>query len=226
MYEVPDDAEPDQVDTLPSGRGWRRRSMIGLALAATPLAVTATASPAAAFCASSIVWSSGSPHDMFMSSSIPSGWSTSMRNSAAQWNGISGSTWNVNTPVWGTAGPPYRGGWSYFQSTAPGAGFGGAPGLVYNSVIAAGTSSGTQTWANIYFNSAYTWNQEGNLDQSKSVADVRTVATHEYGHLLFLRHPADCGSMTTAETNSVMNVTWTQKWTTNSDDDAGAASMY
>lgn len=195
-----------------------------LATAGSAAGMASDASPAGAYCISNMKWSSGSPHYMMMSST-PSSWATSMQNSAAQWSNISGSTWHISTPAWGTQGPPYQGGWSYYQSSAPG-GFGGTPGLTYNSVQASGQSSGTQMWANIYFNSNFSWNTSGTMDQSKSIADVRTVAVHEYGHLLTLLHPSSCGSMTTAETNSAMNPNWTQKWNTNSDDRAGAAAMY
>lgn len=97
-------------------------------------------------------------------------------SSANAWNGIAGSTWSIAGRVWGFNGPPSAGGWWYRQAVAP-LSYGGAPGLTIRSV-----SGGRNISANVYFNTAFTWNTTGTMNQAKSQADVRTIATHELGH--------------------------------------------
>lgn len=76
-------------------------------------------------------------------------------------------------------------------------------------------------------NPNWTWNLNGNFNKANHVVDVRTVTTHELGHELVLDHPdvGACAGLTAAEAASAMNANYTKKWTTNSDDEAGAAYM-
>lgn len=198
----------------------------GLALGAATLAVTA--SPAAAYCLNppgwaQSKWSGASRVTLWQTASIPDGWLDDLQASSRQWNGIAGSTWAVGTVAKNWQGPvPHAGRW-YLNTTAPG-GFGGAPGITQLSF--GDNPGGTITWANIYLDKNWTWNLTGTMNQSRKQADVRTVGTHELGHLLMLHHPWACGSMTTAEKDAVMNAEWKKKWALSSDDKAGAAALY
>lgn len=147
---------------------------------------------------------------------LPQSWTPAMDLSAASWSGVSDATWRVGYVEPGFVGPvasPYV--HAYLQSSAP-PGWGGAPALVDLRYSGSAITGGT-----IYFNSAFTWNTSGTMDQSARRADVRTIATHELGHHVYLNHPGACGAMTTAETASVMHPNWTRKWGLRADDLAG-----
>jgi Matrixin len=192
-------------------------------------ALAVDASPAAAYCTAPSGWVvskwTGTPRvTMWQTNSIPDSWLDDLQASSAQWNGISGSNWAVGTVGKSWQGPVvHKGSW-YMNASGPAGGFGGAPGITQLSFQP--SNGGTITWANIFLNSSFSWNTNGVLNQSTKQADIRTVATHELGHLLMLHHPGACHTMSTAEKAAVMNVTWTKKWSLNSDDKAGAAAMY
>jgi hypothetical protein len=82
------------------------------------------------------------------------------------------------------------------------------------------------TSTSVALNSDFTWNTAGTMNQSQHQVDVRTVVTHELGHVIRLLHPDQChATLSTAESGAVMEVTWTKKWTPNSDDIAGLRAL-
>lgn len=200
----------------------KRRHWGALAVSVAILATTtlASAGPAQAYCASPAVeWPGGQLH-LRTSTGITSTWNSQLSPAAAQWNNISGAAWHLSYYATDFVGPipapliDIR-----LMSSAP-PGYGGAPGVT-NLVL----SGSTVVDGDTYFNSAYTWNSTGTMNQSTLKADRRTVAIHEFGHQIYLNHPNSCGTpLTSAETSAAMNPNWTQKWVTNSDDKAGAAA--
>lgn len=75
----------------------------------------------------------------------------------------------------------------------------------------------------MYFNTMFSWNTSGVMDAKNSNADVRTIATHEYGHAATLLHPEDCGG---GNTSSVMHPNWTTKHTPTSRDRDAIRALY
>jgi len=219
-----------RVTPRPRGRLTRLTARVAMAsllpvLVATVSAVTAVPQSVDAYCAQpAIRWATGPGHGVIPSTNTPSGWNTALQASATAWNNIAGSTWSFNFSPRGTFGPPFNGGWIYEQTNPPGGYQNGAPGVTYFSYFTTGSS--ILTWSNSYLNPAYTWNLTGTLNQSQLQADVRTIATHELGHWLYLNHPDSCGTMTTAEVAAVMWPNWTKKWAPTADDQAGIASIY
>jgi hypothetical protein len=178
------------------------------------VASLAVATPAQAYCATSVEWP-GSFVYAGIGNQIPAAWDPAIKASMNQWNNIPGANWTVqytaSTDVHFTVS--YR---------IPSGGFSGNPGMtawVWNA-------SNKLTSANIFLNPNWTWNLNGNLNKANAVADVRTVTTHELGHELVLDHVDQCGGIATAaKLAAVMNPNYTKKWTTNADDEAGAAYM-
>jgi hypothetical protein len=117
------------------------------------------------------------------------------------------------------SGSPASGGWIYAQSG--GSAHAGVPGWTISAA-----ANGTILWANTYLNLDFAWNTGGTMNQSQGMADVRTVATHEFGHWLRLLHPSQCGTVTNLEKAAAMTPDWTTKWNINGDDDSGIYSIY
>lgn len=74
-------------------------------------------------------------------------------------------------------------------------------------------------YSEIYLNTLYSWYVDGTLDPVTHKADVRTVTTHEMGHMVGLNH--DC-----TYSAAVMCATWTQKWGLAADDLNGLNALY
>jgi hypothetical protein len=174
------------------------------------------AGPAAASCPGTKRYANGVNHKVWGTSSIPAGWNTSVNAGRAAWNGISGG-FTFQPFVANASGPMINGVWvgriSFRAAALP-----DIPGITF-------PGTGTQN-ANVYLNSDFVWNTSGVMQQSTRRVDVRTVATHELGHVPILRHPGDCGAMTSAEVAAVMHPNWTTKVTPNTDDRAGLKALY
>lgn len=195
----------------------RPRSSLLAAIGMIVATLTLIPQPAQAYCASpALEWNSN--HLTIRGQSVPAGWTTALRSSASAWSGVSGASWTVSYVPPDFIGPvPSPVVNAYRQASAP-PGWGGAPALVDLKY-----SGGTITGGNVYFNSSFTWNTTGTMNQADKKADVRTIATHEFGHQVYLNHPSSCGAMTTAERAASMNPNWVQKWGTRADDKAGLA---
>lgn len=82
------------------------------------------------------------------------------------------------------------------------------------------SSGDTRVESDITFNSAYTFDSyRGNV---RSNPDIQRVAIHELGHVLGLNHPDEAGQTVTA----IMNSTITNIQTAQTDDIAGAQTLY
>ncbi len=178
-------------------------------------------SPATAFCiqatgGNNVRWA-GSTLIPRKASTVPTGWDSTVNNARIDWNGIAGSTWSYSTPSRTvTTSSAYVISNVDFSAN----GWQNVPGYTILTI------SGSQiTKARQYQNTDYSWNFSGTM-VSGSQADVHTVVMHEMGHILGLLHPLYCGTMTAAEQAAAMNPDWTKKWDTNSDDEAGAATLY
>lgn len=196
-------------------RSGRKVSMAAAATLVATTVVIADAGPASAYCLTGSKWSTNTQYLSAMG--IPSGHQAAVKSAATGWNNV--SSFKVTGTEFITTGPP---GWfSVWFRDFSAAGLPGDPGLT--------TFSGSpHVVASVRYNSDWKWNTSGNFNQSGAEADVRTVVLHEFGHAHGLHHPWACGAMTSAEKSSVMNATFTKKWTINSDDSAGmnAPGMY
>jgi hypothetical protein len=180
------------------------------------LQVVGSSTPASGFCAqpdwewSGNITVGGSPR-------LQGQWGPALGNAADRWDNIASTgnwrlTWNgvnnsglVQIFLW--QDPP---------------GIGGNPAVTrvernYSS------DPGRISDGDIYMDSDWNWNTNGNMNQANMVVDVGTVITHEIGHNVYLNHPGQCGGMSQAEQNSAMNPQYQQKWYINDDDRAGAA---
>lgn len=196
-------------------RGLRRAVIARLA----PLSITASllstlggAPPAYGFCdLPSLEWPKNSLTGRATDSFPP--WMPEPLGVAMDaWNGVSGANWQLfYLPNLTDTDVKMR-----FSTYTGMANVPGSVKLVY--------SNGTITAADIYFNPSWNWNNEGVMNQANQKVDVRTVAVHEWGHQIYLNHPAACGgTVTNEEQNAVMTVEYTKKWYTKPDDRAGLA---
>jgi hypothetical protein len=150
---------------------------------------------------------------------VPDSWESSMVAAVNQWNGTSRLYLEptINSTQY----------WNFNIDTRDFvfAGWADNPGktLMY------GVDFFTQRWnrADAMLNVTYTWNTNGTFNQAQKKADVRTVTLHEVGHAIGLRHPIDCGQpYDAAEQNAAMHFSWSYKWSTRADDDAGNRFLY
>ena len=202
------------------GPSWRSLLSISGVVSVLAVLMIVPITPADAYCTSGITRWTGSSYTLHVTPLI-AGWNTSsVTNANAQWdNGnISGSTLNYNTPLYNQGlAFAYQASFANFSQV----------GLPNNIPGATSNSSGaTHASSWMRFNTTFTWNTSGTMNQAQKQADVRTVALHEMGHASGLNHPSVCGAMTSAEIASAMNPNWTAKWTVNSDDKAGIALRY
>ena len=188
--------------------------------------ILARSNSADAYCTSGISRWTSSSYTLAVSYKVPSSWNTSVNNSRKQWDDSHiniyhpwNSTLNYYYPIFNA---PFTGSWYMGYETFASLGLPDtAPGATWNS-----SNSSNHSWSKMYFNSTWTWNFSGVLNQSQKKADVHTVVMHEMGHSSGLNHPSVCGTMTQSEVASAMNVTWTKKWSINSDDAYGIHSLY
>lgn len=145
---------------------------------------------------------------------IPAGWHSQITLSARAWNNAS-SNWGVHDFYPNFSGPITNAVWTAlgdFQT----AGWPDDPGMT--TPITPFSGQNAATW----LNSRYSWNTTGTMDVKSRNADVRTITTHEYGHLAVIGHPDWCGQNLPT---SVMQVDWTTKHTI-STEDANAIRVY
>lgn len=200
-----------------------RAGFLTLSLAVA-VGVVAQPTQAQAWCRAGITeWSSpGTARILGVDTSWPSSWRSPTAAVLRSWN-VSGSSFRYNTT------PQYTGGWRLYKFrgnryNTTSSGLTSAPGIAYGS-----TTTPTHDQTEVIFNTDWSWNTSGVMNQSRKQVDYHTVAVHEIGHATGLGHPyasSGCGTPTTAEKNSVMYVDWRVKRTPNSDDRAGVAAMY
>jgi hypothetical protein len=203
----------------------RRLANLGMAVAVavTPVAVvTVTASPAHAYCLTQINRWKYNDYSLVGRKSIPRSWDGSIKSAMRQWNGIRGSKLKYYGPYMrsNAANPAYQIELINFANV----GLPDAPGITLG--VIKDRSHPRHNTAAVELNSRFRWNTSGSMSQSRRITDVWTVAVHEMGHASGLSHPWACGSMSSAEKASVMNVTWKKKRYPNSDDKAGIAKLY
>jgi Matrixin len=140
---------------------------------------------------------------------------------ANQWNGIPGSALSY------TAG--WQGDWELrnfrmSRTNFAQLGWPDVPGMTWRGL----SGGGTHNQSEILFNTEWSFNTSGQMDRGRHIADMGTIAVHEFGHTLGLEHqsPAACAPITPTEQQSVMHADWTVKQVTNSDDKNGAAALY
>ncbi len=210
--------------------GVRRMSRAAVQLVAAVAVITGllvvAAPPSESYCTIGWTrWSSGNTPPVAVWSSVPGSWDSSINNSRVEWDNQTVNAWwphtstlNIPYPEFNPYGP-YQ--WNMYYGNFVSWGIPNSwPGATYNG------SGSTHSTSSMYFNSNWSWNFNGTLNEASMQADVHTVVMHEMGHANGLGHPWDCGSMTTAEQQSAMNADFTRKWDINSDDAAGIHARY
>ncbi len=166
------------------------------------------------------VWSSttSAKNPVVYSGNIPSSFLAKINNSLGDWDLLPGSSLNTGTVTSTSSVSTYDN--AAFQITRqdvrPITGS-DAPAV---TITGPGANSAT-----VFISNRWAWSNL--FDETNNVGHLRTVLSHEFGHVWGIEHPwADGSSMTAAERNSVMNANYTVKYVPNSDDIAAMASMY
>lgn len=188
-------------------------------LCATTLAVTISITNADAYAIWHKTWSStaSTKTPVFLRNNVPTSWDSVISLANKKWNLLSGSslkTGNAVSTIYSStySAAPFRLGTTSFY----GKNYPNAPGITFSI-------AGNLDNVLVLFNTDWTFS--GYFNQASQIADLPTVATHEFGHAYALDHPCD-PLCTTAEKVSLMNVTFTIKTNPTSDDVAGIASIY
>lgn len=166
------------------------------------------------------VWNSTSlaKSPVAYSPNVPSTYVTKINNSLGDWDLLAGSSLNTGTLTYTSSLSTYDNG--NFKITRQDV----KPISGYDDPAVTITWAGANS-ATVYLATRWTWASA--FDEPNNVGHLRTVLTHEFGHVWGLDHPwANGQSMTSAEKASVMNANFTVKYTPNSDDVAGMAAMY
>jgi hypothetical protein len=193
----------------------RGKSLIAAAVLATMLPVT----PAKAFCATNVKWTPTAvgyqpQDDEFSASAL-----TAIEAAGNQWNGAnSGFVFSYHPP---SASGPFS-----MYVRRPSFKNKGFPDIPGRTVWKSGSTNRLIS-VKVFLNDDWGWNTSGTMSQKNRQTDVRTVTLHEMGHALVLAHPQECGMpISSAETDSVMNVQYKKKWNVNSDDINGIRAIY
>jgi hypothetical protein len=146
-------------------------------------------------------------------------WEFDIAAAAAQWNGIESPLFYYY-PSFEQTEFGYLTLKKYDFSKA---GWQDAPGVTFNN-----SYSQPHTTSDVYLNTDFNWNINGNMNQSLRKVDVRTIVVHEFGHSSGLTHPRNCeeSPLSQLELNSAMHPNWTTKQSTNQDDWWGVESIY
>lgn len=155
------------------------------------------------------------------SSNMPSTWASQLDASRQAWNAQShqSSAFLTMTLGWAGEAKPFETQLASFKSMA----FPQIPGRLAPTISNPAPGIFQLTAGIVYMNSDFAWSTTGTMDLPNLTADVRTVATHEYGHILGITHPSDCGQN---YPNPVMEPTNATKWTLRTDDINALRSLH
>src|SRR5690349_18461810 len=146
--------------------------------------VVAPATEANAWCRAGITeWSSpGTARILGLNTDWPSAWRTPTATVLRSWN-VSGSTFRYNTaPYYSTGWRLYKFRGNRYNTTA--SGLSSAPGYAFGS-----NATPTHDQVEVIFNTDYSFNTTGVMNQARKQVDYHTIAVHEFGHATGLGHP-------------------------------------
>jgi hypothetical protein len=184
------------------------------------IASALSASPAHAYYLIGRVWGSTSTakSPVAYTGNIPSTYVTKINNALGDWDVLPGSSLNTGTLNYTTSVSTYDNG--SFKITRQ-----DVKAIVGSDYPAVTVTFAGANSATVYISTRWTWSNA--FDDPNNIGHLRTVLTHEFGHVWGLDHPwANGQPMTATEKASVMNANYSVKYTPNSDDIAGMAAMY
>jgi hypothetical protein len=149
-------------------------------------------------------------------------WDSIAQLALASWNGRLGTIQfapTIQSPGVGSNGDGIN--QAFFDSTVYGQSFGGEA----LAVVTCWYSGTRRVEGDVIFNRAYSWDSyRGPLrfPGGQYLVDLQRVALHEFGHVLGLNHPDQCGQTVSAIMNSIES----DLDSLTADDIAGALSLY
>ena len=125
------------------------------------------------------------------------------------------AVWNADAAAWTLSSTTSSGVYNIWSKTSfSSQGMGSIPGITET------TTSGTSiTKCRSWFNTDYSWNASGVMNQSTGACDYKTVILHEFGHWIYLGHDS-------AHPTAVMWPNWTKKQALTTDDRNGLNAVY